>query len=430
MGTRIHLLAAAGALAASAVGSAAWAQSVSPAQSGSANQPSSSTAGPASDDKGASQRGPVRREVAPLPRRQPAGAAAKENGAVPQTGGQAAAPSAAQPHAKPAADAAQSPAPVWSKEEIAVAKAQCNVALYGIEAKVEAEDPIREGACGSPHVVKLVSIGRAPEVVLSPPATLTCDMVAALYKWMKAEVQPLARRELGGPIVKIETMSSYSCRNAYGRTRTNLSEHGRANALDIGGFATGTGDTTRVLVSWGPTLREMRALAGAPKTDAAKPAVAVSPGAQPPAAAPASPARPAPARGDPYAVSGASQPSQPSLTPALPGVIVRSLPGLDHGSAAFGLAPSSRLGGPKQKDEAAATAAPSSAPTPRVIRPEAKAAPGPMPDLDPKRTRFLREAHTTACKYFGTVLGPEANRDHQNHFHLDMAPRKTGNYCH
>ena len=36
---------------------------------------------------------------------------------------------------------------------------------------------------------------------------------------------------------------------------------------------------------------------------------------------------------------------------------------------------------------------------------------------------FLRAAHRSACKIFGTVLGPEANNAHKNHFHVDMAER-------
>lgn len=426
MGMRIHLLAAAGALAASGAVPAAWAQSSAPATGTASAQPVGAAASQG-EGSALANRPPVRREVQPLPRRKEAKgapAAPVPGQAAPQSTGQPA-QAAVSTEAQPVA------APAWTKEEIAVAKAQCNMALYGVEAKFEPEEPIKEGACGSPHVVKLISVGRSPEVVLNPPATLTCDMVASLYKWMKAEVQPLARRELGGPIVKIETMSSYSCRNAYGRARTNLSEHGRANALDIGGFVTGSGDSTRVLASWGPTLREMRALAGANKPEGAKPAVV--PGAQAPVAG-----APAQSRGDPYAISNAPQPPAASqaTSPTLPGVIVRSLPGLDHGGAVFGLAPASRLGGPKPKEETAKAtpAAPppagSSGTQPRIIRPEAKAPAGPLPDLDPKRTRFLREAHTSACRYFGTVLGPEANRDHQNHFHLDMAPRKTGNYCH
>jgi hypothetical protein len=33
--------------------------------------------------------------------------------------------------------------------------------------------------------------------------------------------------------------------------------------------------------------------------------------------------------------------------------------------------------------------------------------------------QFLRVVHTSACKRFGTVLGPEYNAAHQDHFHLE-----------
>ncbi len=39
---------------------------------------------------------------------------------------------------------------------------------------------------------------------------------------------------------------------------------------------------------------------------------------------------------------------------------------------------------------------------------------------------FLRELHREACGRFGTVLGPGYNQEHANHFHLDMAPSRTG----
>ncbi|MXN63485.1 extensin [Stappia sp. GBMRC 2046] len=34
---------------------------------------------------------------------------------------------------------------------------------------------------------------------------------------------------------------------------------------------------------------------------------------------------------------------------------------------------------------------------------------------------FLRTAHNGACERFSTVLGPEADRHHHDHFHLDLA---------
>jgi hypothetical protein len=40
---------------------------------------------------------------------------------------------------------------------------------------------------------------------------------------------------------------------------------------------------------------------------------------------------------------------------------------------------------------------------------------------DPANAAFLQEVHTEACKYFGTVLGPDYNQPHENHFHLDTS---------
>ncbi|MGB3407170.1 MAG: extensin family protein [Jannaschia sp.] len=43
--------------------------------------------------------------------------------------------------------------------------------------------------------------------------------------------------------------------------------------------------------------------------------------------------------------------------------------------------------------------------------------------------RLLRELHDRACGTFGTVLGPESDRFHQDHFHLDTASYRSGSYC-
>jgi hypothetical protein len=42
---------------------------------------------------------------------------------------------------------------------------------------------------------------------------------------------------------------------------------------------------------------------------------------------------------------------------------------------------------------------------------------------------FLRRLHKGACGIFGTVLGPEANEAHRDHFHLDLAPRRRSPFC-
>jgi hypothetical protein len=63
---------------------------------------------------------------------------------------------------------------------------------------------------------------------------------------------------------------------------------------------------------------------------------------------------------------------------------------------------------------------------------EQAAAPSPPPaaaepEQDPK-AQFVLYLHEDACHRFGTVLGPEANAAHKNHFHLDMKTRKKS-FC-
>ncbi len=41
----------------------------------------------------------------------------------------------------------------------------------------------------------------------------------------------------------------------------------------------------------------------------------------------------------------------------------------------------------------------------------------------------LRQMWRAACGPFGTVLGPEANRFHRDHFHFDTARYRSGSYC-
>lgn len=45
----------------------------------------------------------------------------------------------------------------------------------------------------------------------------------------------------------------------------------------------------------------------------------------------------------------------------------------------------------------------------------------------PREAAFLREVHKSACRHFTTVLGPNADRYHQNHFHFDLARHNAKN---
>ena len=43
--------------------------------------------------------------------------------------------------------------------------------------------------------------------------------------------------------------------------------------------------------------------------------------------------------------------------------------------------------------------------------------------------KALKAMHRLACGPFGTVLGPNANRFHRDHFHFDTARYRSGSYC-
>jgi hypothetical protein len=303
-----------------------------------------------------------------------------------------------------AAGAKAAAAPGWSAQEIAFAQARCAVLLKGLAVVAVPEGPVREGSeCGAPAPMRLISVGKAPQVAFSPPPTLTCDMIAQLHTWVERDVQPLARKFLAAPVVRIEAMSSYSCRNAYGRAHGRLSEHGRANALDIGSFVTAHGQAALVISDWGPTAREVAAAAAANRKAAPQPAALAvrqakeGPQATPPPQPVASvaPAEP-PGRAAAAAMTGFSL--------SIPGIMVQIGGGSDR-SADSAFAPAQRLGGPKAKGA-----------VPPVLNADAR--------LD-----FLRAVHAAACRQFGTVLGPEANTWHKNHFHIDMAERPRGVIC-
>ena len=50
-------------------------------------------------------------------------------------------------------------------------------------------------------------------------------------------------------------------------------------------------------------------------------------------------------------------------------------------------------------------------------------------DGDEPRAKFLKAVHEGACRMFGTVLGPDSNAAHRDHFHFDMAKRRRSSYC-
>jgi hypothetical protein len=69
-------------------------------------------------------------------------------------------------------------------------------------------------------------------VSLKPAATLRCTMASAIADWIRTDMAPLATG-LGSVISDLDNFDSYDCRGRNGVAGAQLSEHGRANALDV-----------------------------------------------------------------------------------------------------------------------------------------------------------------------------------------------------
>jgi len=320
----------------------------------------------------------------------------------------------------------------WSKAEVGAALARCNAVAAEHNAVFEPADPIRDGECGTPYPVRLTRIGK---VTLSQPATVNCELVAAVGNWMKHDVQSAAKKIMGQRITQIEVLSSYSCRNAYGRKRGRLSEHARANALDIKGFTFDHDLAVDVLAGWGMTERDIAAKIAAAERAARKLAEAAAKArTEAHAKAVARPAEPHPqiTAVGPSLVEQQVQQHGIGLIPSADGLsafrgfvstTVKNGEEDDRSGSVFIWGQPSRLGGPKAPEQGRAS--------PRKAK--VKVAPrGPIVDANghTPAQRFLRAVHESACKRFGTALGPEANEAHRNHLHIDLADRgASGSYC-
>jgi hypothetical protein len=272
------------------------------------------------------------------------------------------------------------PTVAWSDGEIAAAKADCAKVLAGVTLDYEPLPPIKEGICGAPAPILVKAVGSDPRVEIDPPATVTCKVAAGVSVWLSKTVQPKARALLGAPVVKLHNATSYACRNRYGGETTPLSEHALANALDISEFVFQSGRKVTVLASWEHAPVP-------PATDvAAETTGAVTPGqAARPKAENVIELTKASAKMNPFAV-----PTDAKTNPfVIPTGVAKAPPPL----------------------------------------PPAEAKPPQPPSGSDAKSEFVRTVHDDACKIFGTVLGPEANDAHKNHFHLDMKARRHSAIC-
>jgi hypothetical protein len=97
---------------------------------------------------------------------------------------------------------------------------------------------VAPGECGAPDAVEMtgVILSDATKIAITPPATLRCTMATAVAQWVREDIAPAATKIVGSRLRVLENMGSYECRGRDRVRGATLSEHGRANALDVHAF--------------------------------------------------------------------------------------------------------------------------------------------------------------------------------------------------
>jgi hypothetical protein len=160
-------------------------------------------------------RGSVHSGAIPLPRPRPADAPKAQSGkAEPETAEKAAEP------AKPAEPPPPSACRLALTEEVAVAPSIPDI-----------KGP---GGCGGEDLVRLEAIVLPDKrkVAVKPAAVLRCKMATAIADWIRTDMVPIAER-LGSTITDLDNFDSFECRGRNRVAGAQLSEHGKANALDV-----------------------------------------------------------------------------------------------------------------------------------------------------------------------------------------------------
>jgi hypothetical protein len=191
-----------------------------PEPAAAAGKPGASSQQPLSQPFGAGRpklRGALLPMSVPLPKPRPAGAPAAEP-EISAAGNQAAAG-----HDQPAAEAAPPPPSACRlalSEEIAIAPSIPDI--HGA------------GGCGGEDLVRLEAVVLPDKhlVAVKPAAILRCAMASAIADWIRTDMAPLAS-SLGSVISDLDNFDSFECRGRNRIIGARLSEHGRANALDV-----------------------------------------------------------------------------------------------------------------------------------------------------------------------------------------------------
>ncbi|HET9686745.1 MAG TPA: extensin family protein, partial [Pseudolabrys sp.] len=135
--------------------------------------------------------------------------------------------------------------PDFNSTEVTNTPTDCNQRLQAIAVIELLPRLIGPDACGGGDIVRLHAVmpaGNGSRIEFKPAPILRCAFAESVAGWLRDEAAPQADK-LGAPLRAVETYDAFECR---GRNRVaggKLSEHGKANAVDLRSFTLADGRT-------------------------------------------------------------------------------------------------------------------------------------------------------------------------------------------
>lgn len=102
------------------------------------------------------------------------------------------------------------------------------------------------GGCSTVGTVKLVKIG----IPTANLGAMRCRLAERFVAWTEDALQKAAAAWLDSSVARIESFGTYACRPINNQSGNRLSEHGSADAVDIGGFVLANGRRIMVKTHW------------------------------------------------------------------------------------------------------------------------------------------------------------------------------------
>lgn len=111
------------------------------------------------------------------------------------------------------------------------------------------------GECPLTNIVQVSTAG----VRFNHSFTAFCPLAAGWEIFRHNTLQQAAQQHFNQPVAKVEHVGTYACRNVYNRAEGRLSEHARANAIDVSAFVLADGTQISVARDWNSVSQPRKA---------------------------------------------------------------------------------------------------------------------------------------------------------------------------